>query len=522
MTRTFSLNTKIAFVLALSLLASILIATTGIAIVIRDGETIRAISNQIARRLFLARSFEVLTYALRDGDKALAMQWTAESRNAENAASEAAAQSFGTILTEYDALSADGKHDDTDRIRETLARWKPLHDQLLEWALAGNRQDAEALAIGPARDELAEISKITAHMTETATRDMAAAVHRAQDLASLALAIIVGVSVVAVMLSAGLAFVALRSVRRAVEQIVGTLGQAALETTGAAEQVSKTSQSLALGASEQVANVQKTHATLEELRATTDQSLVHAGQAEQLATKSQQFAQKGSEAMARMVDAINLIKDGSDRTARIIKTIDEIAFQTNLLALNAAVEAARAGDAGLGFAVVAGEVRNLALRSAEAAKSTNGIIEEAQERAKQGVIVAGEVNQLFQDTKKAITEVNALLGQMNNANKLQNIGTAEVTEGVTQLNTVAQSIAATAEDAAASSEVMSTQATRLEQVVGQLSRLVKGGRFEVRDGGQGPQTGSEGPSVKGEAGRREAAGLLLPVAGHAGGRQSGN
>ena len=214
--RTFSLNTKIAFVLAVSLLASILIAVTGIAIVIRDEKTISAISNQIARRLFLARSFEVLTYALRDGDKALSMQWTGERRKAENAASQAAARSFEKTLAEYDALSADGRHDDTDRIRETLSRWMPLHDQILDWALAGNRQDAEALAIGPARDELAEISKITAHMTETATQEMAAAVRKAQDISSLALAVIVGVSVVAVTLSAALAFVALRYVRRSV------------------------------------------------------------------------------------------------------------------------------------------------------------------------------------------------------------------------------------------------------------------------------------------------------------------
>jgi methyl-accepting chemotaxis protein len=470
-----SLTTRIVFVLGVSLLASVLIAATGIVIVKRDGETIATISNRIARRLYLARSFEVLTFALRDGDKALAMQWTNDRRQTEHTTSQTAAREFESMLAEYDSLSG-GVTEETGHIRDTLERWQPLHDQLLDWAISEKRQDAESLAMGPARDELAEISKVTAAMTEAATRDMTIAVAKAQRLASVALTLIAFVSIAAVVLSFGLAFLVLRSVQKSIDGIVGALGDSALQTAGAAESVSGTSQSLARSASDQLATVQATHETLTMLRATTERSVRHASEAEHLAAKSQQFTQTGSEAMGRMVGAINLIKDGSDRTAKIIRTIDEIAFQTNLLALNAAVEAARAGDAGKGFAVVAEEVRNLALRSAEAARSTGGIISEATERASQGVVVAGEVNQLFQDTKAAVTEVGALLAQMNAANREQSEGIGQVGAAVQRLIGAAQTTASTAEDAQASSEVMSDQAGNLNQVVGQLERMIKGQR----------------------------------------------
>src|SRR5262249_12105503 len=130
---------------------------------------------------------------------------------------------------------------------------------------------------------------------------------------------------------------------------------------------------------EQAASVEETSASLEEIAGMTRQNAEHAANVEDLARRTQDTTKRGGEAMTRMEAAIQSIKEGSDKTAKIIKTIDEIAFQTNLLALNAAVEAARAGDAGRGFAVVAEEVRSLAIRSAEAAKDTSSLIDDSQQ-----------------------------------------------------------------------------------------------------------------------------------------------
>ncbi|HUJ75214.1 MAG TPA: methyl-accepting chemotaxis protein, partial [bacterium] len=179
--------------------------------------------------------------------------------------------------------------------------------------------------------------------------------------------------------------------------------------------------------------------------------------------------------MERMSAAIASIKEAADKTAKIIKTIDEIAFQTNLLALNAAVEAARAGDAGRGFAVVAEEVRNLAIRSAEAAKDTSALIEDSQERAGQGVTVSGEVGKLLSDVRGAVESVNGLLGEVTAASKEQNKGIAQINLAVGQMDTVVQASAANAEETAAASEELSAQAESLAQIVSSLKQIVLGG-----------------------------------------------
>jgi Methyl-accepting chemotaxis protein (MCP) signalling domain/Four helix bundle sensory module for signal transduction len=261
---------------------------------------------------------------------------------------------------------------------------------------------------------------------------------------------------------------------RSIGRIINDLEAASGQTLSASEQVSASSQALAEGATEQAASVEETSSSLEEIAGMTRQNAEHASNVEELARKTQSTTQRGSEAMGRMEAAIQSIKDGSDKTAKIIKTIDEIAFQTNLLALNAAVEAARAGDAGRGFAVVAEEVRSLAIRSANAAKDTSQLIEDSQQRAAQGVSVAAEVGALLSEITEYAGKMNSLVVEVSSASKEQSRGVQQITEAVSQMNLVTQSNAASAEETSAAAEELSAQAESLSATVRDLNTLMYG------------------------------------------------
>jgi methyl-accepting chemotaxis protein/HPt (histidine-containing phosphotransfer) domain-containing protein len=276
----------------------------------------------------------------------------------------------------------------------------------------------------------------------------------------------------AVLAGAAVAVVVTRSITKPVTRMADTLLAGAQQTTSAAGQVAGASQSLAQGASEQAASLEETTSALEEMAGMTRKNADTAQQAAALSAEAQAAAARGNDAMGKMSAAIQDIEKAATETAKIIKVIDEIAFQTNLLALNAAVEAARAGEAGKGFAVVAEEVRNLAMRSAEAARNTAAMIEGSVASAKGGVMIAAEVGRTLGEITAAATKVNALVGEIAAASREQSQGIGQVNTAVGQMDKVTQANAAAAEESAAAAEELSSQAVQLNDVVQQLGSLV--------------------------------------------------
>ena len=265
-----------------------------------------------------------------------------------------------------------------------------------------------------------------------------------------------------------------RSLLKSVNQLIQQLFASSNQTLSASEQLAASSLSLSEGASEQAASLEETSSTVEELNSMTKENAENAGRVDTLSGSAGEAAKMGVEAMQRMILAINEIKSSSDETAKIIKTIDEIAFQTNLLALNAAVEAARAGDAGRGFAVVAEEVRNLAQRSAEAARSTSEMIEGSQQRADNGVSVGAEVDSALGQINASIAEVTTLIKEVAQASNEQARGLDQVSTALAQMDQVTQGNAAGAQENSASSEELTSQAQMLQGVVDSLAGLIYG------------------------------------------------
>jgi methyl-accepting chemotaxis protein len=253
-----------------------------------------------------------------------------------------------------------------------------------------------------------------------------------------------------------------------IERLVSEVKSGAVQIDAGGTQIASASQSMAQGASEQASSLQQISASLEEISGQTQQSAENARQANSLAQESKKSADRGQQEMAQMNDAVNAIKQSSGEISKIIKVIDEIAFQTNLLALNAAVEAARAGEAGKGFAVVAEEVRNLAHRSAEAAKSTSAMIEESVKRSEAGVQIAGRVGQSLEAITVSTNKVSALLAEIASAASEQATGVGQINQGVSQLDQVTQQNAGNSEELASSAEELSSQVASLNDLVGQF------------------------------------------------------
>ncbi|MBN1556114.1 MAG: hypothetical protein JXA11_15345 [Phycisphaerae bacterium] len=265
-----------------------------------------------------------------------------------------------------------------------------------------------------------------------------------------------------------------RSIALPIRRIMRNLHRGSDDIASASGQVAQSSQSLADGASHQAASIQETSANMEEIASMIRQSAHSTAEASGFMSEANDAVNNGQHAMQRLAEAINEIKSSSDKTAKIVKTINDIAFQTNLLALNAAVEAARAGEAGKGFAVVAEEVRGLALRSAEAAQSTGELIEDSIRRSEHGVSVTKETQAAFETVADRAHKVDALVNEIAAASKEQTSAVEEINSAVTEMDRVTQSNAASAEESASAGEELAHQADQLRQVVRELQGLVDG------------------------------------------------
>ncbi len=378
----------------------------------------------------------------------------------------------------WDAKDANG----TAFIQEIVAKAKTLKpgevgEQIYPWQNQGDAQARDKVVHFIYFEPWDWVIGAGSYVEEFGAAEIAVAKYSQRTLITIAIA-----SLLSLIIAGAVWYLVSNGIARQVTHAADALNSASEQVNNSSTQVAASSQTLAEGANEQAASLQEVSASMAQISATTRQNAENADRTNGLAETAATAAVRGVQAMENLGKVMGEIKTSSDETARILKTIDEIAFQTNLLALNAAVEAARAGDAGKGFAVVAEEVRNLAQRSAEAAKNTAQLVNQARQSSDKGVGAAGEVANILGEISSGVASVRELVGSVAEASRQQAAGVGEITSAMSRLDQVTQGTAASAEESAAAGQDLREQ-----------SRSVAAAVAELRDLTDGAGGGSHGP-----------------------------
>ncbi|MDR0868802.1 MAG: methyl-accepting chemotaxis protein [Planctomycetota bacterium] len=377
----------------------------------------------------------------------------------------------GRIRGDYPAIAQN-----IDTVRQTLeATLSATLKQVVALVDQDTNVKATRLMNGDAAKARQAVSQFVDEVTVAAKKSMETTVGDADKLGARVRVVTLVVSIVGILLGVLIAYLVVAGVVKRLNAIIQGLGDSATQVDAASNQISSASQSLAEGASEQASSLEETSASIEETTSMTKQNADNANKTNATNQQTNKLIASGEKDVIDMTTAMSEINDSAEKISKIIKTIEDIAFQTNLLALNAAVEAARAGEAGKGFAVVSEEVRNLAGRSAQAARDTTELIEGTVARVKHGTEIAGLLEKSFKQIQEGSQQVSELIAQITNASNEQATGMEQINSAVSQMDQVTQQNAASAEETASASEELSAQAATLNDMVRELVRLVTGG-----------------------------------------------
>ena len=404
-----------------------------------------------------------------------------------------------------------------DQFKTDLSPYISIVDSVMQSATAGNKEETFTI-LNTGTESGKRLSAAMKNLVDLNVELAKQAAERNATIASRANWISIIITVLGIGLAMGIGSLLTLGITRPINRVVVGLTDGADQVAAASNQVSSSSQQLAEGTSEQAASLEETSSSLEEMSSMTKQNAENAQIASDMMNKeaAPNFQMMG-ERMSMMEKAMQASVAASGETAKIIKTIDEIAFQTNLLALNAAVEAARAGEAGAGFAVVADEVRNLAMRATEAAKNTQDLISNSTDRIKEATGIYSQVSEVMEKNGQIAKKVTDLIGEIAAASQEQAHGIAQINIAVSEMDKVTQQSAANAEESASASEEMNAQAEQMKSYVADLAQVIGGnhdGSFMPSRNGRSVNRGIKAVTVPSHAAQGKALALAGNRSGH--------